>query len=104
MRDGVPEIEYLPSPSLGERLFYAHNVFILAGHKKAGKTWAMMLLAADQLRARRPVLYIDQENGIELFAERMLLLGVEPELVDQYLRYEPFPEQLPDLEALRREI
>ena len=104
MKQGVPEVEFLPSPTLGDRLFYAFNLFILAGHKKAGKSWCMVVQAADMLRAGRPVVYIDNENGWEVFVERLLSLGVDPDLVDEKFVYVPFPAERPSLDGLRAEV
>jgi hypothetical protein len=106
LRAGPPPVHYLTTPTLGERLFYDGNVFLFSGHKKAGKSWTMAILAADQLAAGRPVVYIDQENGWEVFVERLLMLGVDPERVDadDGLIYVPFPDPLPPLYELRSEV
>jgi hypothetical protein len=111
VRDGVPEPAFLPSPTLGERLFYDGCVFLFAGHKKAGKSWAMTLEARDCIDHGRPVVYVDNENGPELFAERLALVGASPETVDARFHYVPFPRELakpaelrPEIEAITREL
>lgn len=104
MRRGVPPVHFMPSPTLGERLFYAHSMFLLAGHKKAGKSWCMAVQAADVLAAGGTVVYIDQENGADLFVERMLSLGVDPDRADERFVYVPFPDERPSLDRLRGEI
>jgi len=104
MRRGVPPVRFMPSPTLGERLFYSGSLFLLAGHKKAGKSWIMAVQAADVLAAGGYVVYIDQENGVELFAERMLARGVDPEQADERFVYVPFPSEKPSLEHLRAEF
>jgi hypothetical protein len=96
MREGVPEPAFLPSPTLGERLFYEGSLFLFAGHKKAGKSWAMTLEARDCMAAERPVVYVDNENGRELFAERLLLSGATPETVEAHFHYVPFPKAPPN--------
>jgi hypothetical protein len=104
MREGVPEPAFLPSPTLGERLFYEGSLFLFAGHKKAGKSWAMTLEARDCMAAERPVVYVDNENGRELFAERLLLSGATPETVEAHFHYVPFPRGLAKPAELRPEI
>jgi hypothetical protein len=104
LRDGVPDPTFLPSPSHGERLFYEGHVFLFAGHKKAGKSWSMILQARDLIAAGRPVVYVDNENGGHIFAERLAAAGgVTPNEVDEYLFYVPFPRDL-RLDALREEF
>jgi len=104
LRDGVPPPTFLPSPTHGERLFYEGHLFLFAGHKKAGKSWSMTLQARDLIAAGRPVVYVDNENGTELFADRLAIAGgVSPEQVDEHLHYIPFPRDL-RLEGLRDEF
>lgn len=104
MRAGVPPVGYLPAPTLGEKLFYEWHVQTVAGHKKAGKTWVITVQTADMIKAGRHVVYIDNENGREVFAERLIALGCDPEQVDQYLIYVPFPPAKPSLDGLRAEL
>jgi hypothetical protein len=104
MREGIPEIEYLPSPSLGEDFFPAFSLLKVNGHAKTGKSWTMALLAADHVRAGRPVLYLDQENGEEIIAERLKLLDLNPDDVDRLFLYEPFPASIPPIERLREDV
>lgn len=91
LRDGVPPPSFLDAPTFGDRLFYAEHLFLFAGHKKAGKSWAMALLARDCIVAGRPVVYVDNENGAELFAERLALIGVTWKQAAD-LHYVPFPD------------
>jgi hypothetical protein len=104
LRQGVPPVDFLPSPTMGERMFYKGNLFVVAGHKKSGKTWALLIQSADMLRAGLPVVYIDNENGWEVLVERLLLLGVAPELIEDLLVYVPFPDEIPPTEQLRAEF
>lgn len=104
LRDGVPEPTYLPSPSHGECLFYEGHVFLFAGHKKTGKSWSMILQTRDLIAAGRPVVYVDNENGGDIFASRIAAAGgVTPEEVDEHLFYVPFPRDL-RLDGLREEF
>lgn len=104
MRQGPPPVEFLPSGRLGPDLFYRGHVFSIAGHKKSGKSWCMALLAAAHIEAGRPVVYIDQENGWEVFAERLLLIDIDPDRADELLVYIPFPKVTPLLDHLRLEL
>lgn len=104
MRAGPPPVGFMPSRTLGERMFYAYAVWMLAGHKKAGKSWCMVMQAADMIAAGEPVVYIDNENGWEVFVERLLSLGVDPDKADELLVYVPFPAARPTLDELRREF
>jgi len=46
------------------------------------------------MKAKRPVVYVDNENGHELFAERLLMLGCTHQQAADYLYYVPFPDRL----------
>jgi hypothetical protein len=89
--DGIPPTPFLDSPALGDRLFYAEAVWIVSGHKKSGKSWALAATALDCAKAGRPVVYVDFENGHRMFAKRMLLLGADAETVDEHLHYVELP-------------
>lgn len=103
MSNGIPARSFLPTPTLGERLFYDQGTFIVSGHKKSGKSWAMLATALDNVKAGRPAVYLDFENGERLFAKRLLLLGAEAWQVDEQLHYIPFPKGL-KLDSLRAEL
>jgi hypothetical protein len=104
LRQGVPPVDFLPSPTMGEKFFYKGNLFVVAGHKKSGKTWALLIQSADMLRAGLPVVYIDNENGWEVLVERLLLLGVDPDVIGDLFIYVPFPEDIPPTDQLRGEF
>ena len=53
------------------------------------------------IRGGQHVLYIDQENGDEIIAERLTILGISPETVEAFFHYEPFPAKLPQKDQLR---
>jgi KaiC/GvpD/RAD55 family RecA-like ATPase len=103
MREGVPGRGFLPTPTLGERLFYDQGTFIVSGHKKSGKSWAMLTTALDCVRAGTPTVYLDFENGERLFTKRLLLLGADAQQVDEQLHYIPFPREL-SLDSLHTEL
>jgi len=106
MRDGVPPPEFLPSPTLAERLFYKRQLAILSGHRKHGKSTATKAVCADAMRAGHPVVYLDFENGEDIITERLVLMGLEPEIVDELFHYVPFPTglSLDDWEAELRRV
>jgi KaiC/GvpD/RAD55 family RecA-like ATPase len=103
VRNGIPDATFLESPTLGDRLFYSECSFIISGHKKSGKSWAMLATALDCVRAKRPAVYVDFENGERLFAKRLRLLGADADEIDARLHYVPFPKHL-TLEGLRAEL
>lgn len=103
LHDGIPPMRYLDTPTLGERLFYLESLFIISGHKKSGKSWAMASAALDVARSGRPAVYLDLENGERLFAKRMQLLGATAEDVDEHLHYVPFPKGL-GLDTMRGQL
>jgi hypothetical protein len=103
VRDGVPPPDFLATPTLGERLFYAGSAWIVSGHKKSGKTWALVATALDQVRAGRPVVYLDFENGARMFARRSIALGAGPDELAEHLHYVPFPQGL-RLDRLRDQL
>ncbi len=103
VRDGVPPPTFLPSPSLGEDLFYENTLFTFNGHKKAGKSWAMKLLSRDVMNAGRPVVYVDNENGHNLVARRLRTIGAKHETVALRAYYVPFPK-LPAVDDLQEEF
>lgn len=90
----LPEIEWLPTVTLGERIIYREALTIVSGHKKSGKSWAMLATALDCARAGQPALYIDMENGARTFHHRLALLGVDAESLPSDFHYIQFPAGL----------
>jgi hypothetical protein len=88
------EVKFLPTPTLGERLFYRGNMFILSGHKKAGKTLGMMSVALDQIEAGGVVVYLDFENGGDLIGDRLRDMGADAQAIADRFYYVPFPKGL----------
>jgi hypothetical protein len=97
VRDGVPPPEFLPTPSLGRLdLFYAGHFSIFGGHKKVGKTLLAIAVALDAMKAGRHVVYLDFENGAEIIAERLKLMGADADLdaFAERFHYVRFPRGL----------
>jgi hypothetical protein len=94
VRSDIPRRTFLPTVTLGGELFYDEGAFIISGHKKSGKSWAMLTAALDCVKAKQPAVYLDFENGERLFARRLQLLGADPDQIDQYLHYVSFPKNL----------
>lgn len=105
MREGVPEVEYLVCPSFVDQQFYAGSMFFVGGHKKAGKSWTLMVAARDQIRGGETVLYVDFENRAPRFVRRMEALGLTADELDQYVIYLPRPAiELKDIGPVFQEI
>jgi 5S rRNA maturation endonuclease (ribonuclease M5) len=98
-----PPVTFLPASRLGESIFYEGSLSILAGHKKEGKSFAMLLQAEGMLDAGRPVVFLDNENGFDVFGERLHALDADGDSVSQWFHYVPFPS-LPKLDTLRNEF
>lgn len=99
----VPEPEFLPSERLGEKLLYEGVSALVAGHKKSGKSLVMTVQAVDLLNVGRHVVYLDQENGEDIFAERLQALRANKTAVAERFHYVPFPK-LPPLDQFRGEL
>lgn len=85
MRRGVP------APTLHAGLLYPGALHSLTGESDAGKTMLAAKLAAVTLDTYTPVVWLDEETGIDGVAERLLALKVDPADVDRGLHYFEFP-------------
>lgn len=65
---------YLSTPSLGDKLFYEHSLWSIAGHPGSGKSMIMLAIAIDHIKAGRHVVYIDFENGETRLRRRLWAL------------------------------
>lgn len=65
-----------------------HGLYAAGG---MGKTWMALWIIKQAIEQRKKVLLLDLENGTRIIADRLRSLGVDPELVQKYLRYCPFP-------------
>jgi hypothetical protein len=71
-------------------LLYRARVHSLYGEPEAGKGWVALKAAADELAAGEYVLYIDFEDDAETAVERLLALGVDPEVIlDRFVYLRP---------------
>lgn len=80
-----PPDELLPDMLLTGK---AHNIYAPGG---VGKTWLLVWIAAELVRRKRRVVVFDLENGLRTYAERFEEIGVDPDTIDDYLFYYPFP-------------
>lgn len=76
---------------------YAGRLTAIQSEPGVGKTWLAIWLALNCITAGGAVLYMDEEGGPELIAERLRLLGATPEQIDGRLFYVPFPTRQWDL-------
>jgi AAA domain len=75
-------------PTIGG-IVYAGLRHVLMGEPETLKTWAAQVLAAEEARAGRCVLFIDAENGPGLMLERFSALGLSDDEIDQILYVQP---------------
>lgn len=76
-----------PEPSVlrrsdGQFLFYPGKVNGIIGPSESGKSWLAIEAVAQELEARRPVLYMDFEDTAPGIISRLRSLGVADELMD----------------------
>ncbi|VBA47125.1 bifunctional DNA primase/polymerase [Mycobacterium attenuatum] len=86
----------------GECLFYPGKTHSVHGESESGKSWLVQCATAEQLIAGNPVLYIDFEDEGGPVAQRLILLGVPPEVVDDPTMFVyVHPEEAPSTDAER---
>jgi hypothetical protein len=85
MENGVVNPTMLVPELLMER---AHH--LVYGEKESAKTWLFLWCAARLLAESKSVLWIDQEMGSAMFAQRLLTLGIPPALVSEHFVYSEF--------------
>ena len=85
VREGVPPPELL----CGD-LLYAGGLHSIAGPPDCGKTTIALWWMLQHVRAGQTVMFLDEEGGAELVAEKLIALGATPEEVAR-IRYYPFP-------------
>jgi hypothetical protein len=71
----------------GRTLLYPGKLHSLAGEPEAGKTWVALLAIAEVINAGQVAWLIDFEDCAESAVERLLDLGVAPEVISAGLRY-----------------
>jgi AAA domain-containing protein len=85
VRDGVP-----PPDLLCGDLIYAGGLHSIAGPPDCGKTTIALWWALRHVRAGHTVVFLDEEGGAELVAEKLIALNATPEDAER-IRYYPFP-------------
>ena len=85
VRDGVP-----PPDLLCGDLLYAGGLHSISGPPDCGKTTIALWWMLRHVRAGHPVVFLDEEGGAELIAEKLIALGATPEDAEM-IRYYPFP-------------
>lgn len=85
LRDGVP-----PPDLLCGELLYAGGLHSIAGPPDCGKTTIALWWALQLVRDGQHVMFLDEEGGAELTAEKLIGLGAA-ELDAPLLHYLPFP-------------
>ena len=74
VRDGVP-----PPDLLCGDLLYAAGLHSISGPPDCGKTTIALWWMLRHVRAGHPVVFLDEEGGAELVAEKLIALGATPE-------------------------
>jgi len=83
---GVPPPEVLvPGVLLAGKV---HCIYSKGG---TGKTFMMLHEVCEVVRAGKPVLIFDLENGLRIIAERLEQLGIDPSQAAELVHYYPFP-------------
>lgn len=85
IRQGVPPPELL----CGD-LLYAGGLHSISGPPDCGKTTIAMHWLLQHARAGNDVVFLDEEGGGELVAEKLIALDATPEEAER-IRYFPFP-------------
>jgi hypothetical protein len=86
MREGFRPPEML----ISEWIVIGQVVWV-QGEPGDGKTWIALYLAARALNDGKRVLFADEEMGGQETAQRLIALGVSPEVVEERFDYLPFP-------------
>ncbi len=92
-----------PPPMVHDWL-YAGGLHTIQSEPGVGKSWLALWLGVQLMESGWSVVYLDEEGGDDLVAERLGALGVDPTLVDSLFHYFPFPQRTwgtDDVEALR---
>jgi hypothetical protein len=85
VRDGVP-----PPDLLCGNMLYAGGLHSISGPPDSGKTTIALWWMLRHVRAGHQVMFLDEEGGAELTAEKLITLGATPEDAEA-IRYYPFP-------------
>ncbi|ORB07429.1 DNA primase [Mycobacterium mantenii] len=68
-------------------MFYPSKVHTLASESEAGKTWAVLAAAFDEMKAGKHVLYCDFEDTEEGIVGRLLTFGLPKDAINERFHY-----------------
>ena len=80
-----------PPKLFGHNLLYPAKLHSIAGPPESGKTTLALYFALEVMRHGHPVLFVDEEAGPAQTASVLSALGAEPEIVDKWFCYLPYP-------------
>jgi hypothetical protein len=80
-----------PAEMLVPDVLYAGSVHGIYSAGGKGKTFFALWLIKQVIEQDRPVMLLDQENGVRIVSERLRALGVSAEQARRNLYYYPFP-------------
>jgi hypothetical protein len=80
-----------PAEMLVPDVLYAGSVHGIYSAGGKGKTFFALWLIKQVIDQDRPVMLLDQENGVRIISERLRALGVNAEQARRNLHYYPFP-------------
>jgi hypothetical protein len=80
-----------PAEMLVPDVLYAGSVHGIYSAGGKGKTFFALWLIKQVIDQDRPVMLLDQENGVRIISERLRALGISAEQVRRNLYYYPFP-------------
>lgn len=86
MREGVE-----PPDMLLPKWLVAGELHLLYADAEAGKTWLALRMAWSVMKLGHTVVWVDEELGDKVIAERLLALGAEDDVVSDKFVYLPFP-------------
>lgn len=89
VKDGTVET---PRPTIGTRtdgkaLLYSGRVNGIAGESGGGKTFTATVMAYEELRAKRHVVYVDLEDTPHTLLDRLVKMGADVEMLATYFHY-----------------
>ena len=80
-----------PAEMLVPDVLYAGSVHGIYSAGGKGKTFFALWLMKQVIEQERPVMLLDQENGVRIISERLRALGLSAEQARRNLYYYPFP-------------
>lgn len=85
--NGKPEQPTLLARADKRCLFYAGKINSLIGESESGKSWLALLAVAQEIEAGRNVVYVDFEDTDRTLVQRLVALGVAPEVIVERVAY-----------------